>query len=199
MTSKAKLTFVISASVFLAACTVKNPAPISNQADESQNETNNAQSLNLRELLAMGKNQKCTFSISETDENNTRNSTTGTLYISGNKIAEDVQVVSSDTQIGTVNLKVVSDGAYMYSWSPNNQDSGMKFKITETADSAGSDQTNKGQGLDMDEKMALSCSNWIVDNSKFSIPSDVRFTDLNQMMEGLQNSAGGLPGFPTEE
>lgn len=192
MSKIVNLSLVIFSSLFLASCTL-NPAPNQNQSQDGN--SSKGTSFSMRELLAQGKNQKCTFFVSETGEDNTKSETSGTLYIAGNKIAEDVEIKSYDEAVGTVNMKIISDGTYMYSWSPDNKASGMKFKITDTTEDATDDTDSQRQNVDMDKKMDLDCLGWTVDSTKFSVPSDIKFTDVNQMLENLKKVTG-IPTIP---
>lgn len=192
MSKIANLSIVIFSSLFLAACTTGSTP---DQGQPQNNKDGNGTSFSMRELLGQGKNQKCTFSVSETGDDNIQSSTTGTIYIAGNKIAEDVEIKSSDETIGNVSMKVISDGTYMYSWSPDNKNSGMKVKITEPSTDATDSEDIENQNVDMDKKMDLSCSNWTVDNSKFTIPSDIKFNDIDQTLENLKKVTG-IPTMP---
>jgi starvation-inducible outer membrane lipoprotein len=93
MNNKVRLSLVIISTVFLSACTTKVPTGIQEQASDNKTpETQSEQSLStsLRDLLAMGKSQQCTVSSSSVNDKNVKTDTTGTIYISGKKMAQEV-------------------------------------------------------------------------------------------------------------
>ena len=193
MINKTRFSLVIISSVLLSACIVKTPTGIENQAGEDNTApTEQPQSSSLRELLAMGKSQKCEISSSDTDENGVKTETKGTLYFSGNKMAEEVQMTSSQKDSPpNLTMMMVTDGTYMYSWDVSKKTSGMKFKITQPTE--GDKIENKNGSVDLDKKFDMKCTNWTVDNSKFTIPADVKFTDLSEMMENIPTVPANIP------
>lgn len=196
MNNKAKLSLVILSAVLLSACNAKTPVGTENQAGENkpvETETEQSQSSSLRELLALGKNQKCTVTTTSTDDDGTKTDTVGTIYISGKKMAQEVSVTSTDKEIPKINMRMISDGSYMYTWNIETKAQGMKIKITEPTETESKGGNSQGGAVDLDEKVAMKCTNWIVDNSKFTIPSDVQFTDLSEMMKNIPTMPANIP------
>lgn len=196
MSTKSKLSLIIFTAVILSACTTKTPTGTDNNVVENQPTvapTEQSQSNSLRDLLALGKNQKCVFSASTTDDKGIKTDTTGTIYFSGKNLAEDLTSTSTDKGTPTINMHMVSDGAYLYTWDQSAKTQGMKIKITEPEE----DDTDKTKGkspVDLDEKVNMNCSVWIVDNSKFTIPTDVKFTDIEELMKNIPT----VPAIPGE-
>ena len=195
MINKIRFSLVIISAVFLSACTVKTPTGTENQAGEDKTTpTEQSQSSSLRDLLAMGQNQKCTVSTSAVDETDgTKTDTQGTIYISGKKMAQEVIVTSTDKEMPSVNMSMVSDGTYMYTWNPQKKDQGMKLKITESEGTTETKGNTAKGAVNFDEKVNVKCSPWIVDNSKFTVPTDVNFTDLSEVMKNIPTMPANIP------
>lgn len=196
MNNKARLSLCLISAVLLSACTAKVPNGTQEQAgDNKAPETQSEQSISssLRDLLAMGKSQQCTVSSSSVDDKNVKTETTGTIYISGKKMAQEVSVTSTDKDFPRVNMRMISDGSYMYTWNTETKSQGMKMKITEPEEGKTENNGKQNGNISMDDKLDVKCSNWIADNSKFNIPSDVQFTDLNEMMKNIPTMPAGVP------
>lgn len=192
MSTKAKLSLVILSAIILSACTTKAPGqqnPSGENAPEEQ-----SQKTSLRELLGLGINQKCTIATSVTDEDGIKTDTESTVFISGKKMAQEVAVTSTDKESPKVNMRMISDGEYMYTWNIENKSQGMKIKITEpTAEDKTEGTPAKASSVDLDEKVDMKCSSWIADNSKFTVPADVTFTDLSELMKNIP-TVPAIPG-----
>ena len=108
-------------------------------------------------------------------------------------MSQEVQVKSTDKAVPTINMRMISDGTYMYTWNTETKAQGMKIKITEpTAENTNTTNTNNGS-VNLDDKVDMKCSPWLVDNSKFSIPTDVTFTDLSELMKNIPTVPAGIP------
>lgn len=196
MNKKAKLSLVILSAVLFSACTAKTPAVTPDQTGENQPTAapaEQSQATSLRELLANGQNQKCTFSMSETDENDNKTTTDGTLYISGKKMAEEVQITNSGNGGMNTNMMMISDSDKIYTWDPSKKTPGMMFKMT--APTGTEDNKTQNQNVDLDKKIDMKCSPWAADESKFTVPTDVKFTDLSELMKNIPT----VPAIPTGE
>jgi hypothetical protein len=192
MSNKTLFSLVIFSAVLLSACNAK-PSIQENQAGDGNNtETEQSQS-SLRDLIALGKNQKCIVTTSNVNEEGIKTDTASTIYIYGKKMAQEVAVTTTEKNTPNVNMRMISDGEYMYSWNLENKSQGMKIKITEPSD--GGVQNTNGQtgSVNLDNKVDMKCSTWFVDNSKFTIPSDVSFTDLSELMKNIPT----VPAIPT--
>ncbi len=193
MSKKAIFPLVIFSAILLSACTAKTPIQDNLAEGDNSPETEQSQSTSMRELLAMGKSQKCTVSSSTTDDDGTKTESTGVIYISGDKIAQEVIVTSTDKDMPKIEMSMVSDGSYMYTWNTQEKNQGMKMKITETANESDEDNTSQSGAVDMDDELNVKCSPWIADNSKFSVPKDVQFTDLSEMMKNIPTMPANIP------
>lgn len=184
------LLLIIIFTVFLSACVAKTPVTENQVGEEKKTETEQSQSSSFRDLLALGQNQKCTFTTSDIQDDVTTD-TTATLYISGKKMYEEIQMVSSDKAVPNTNMAMISDGTYIYSWDISKKMPGIKIKIVEPT--PGTTEETKNQSVDMDKKFDMKCSSWLVDNSKFTVPTDIKFTDLSEMMKNIPTVPANIP------
>lgn len=130
----------------------------------------------LRSLLTIGKDVVCTF---ESSARNTESS--GTVYISST--GQMHGNFNSQNQIGSIesHMVVKADGmAYVWSGS---QGTKMNFSKIDAAASSETDTS-----VNMDAEVEYKCSDWKRDNSKFEVPTNVTFIDIDAMMKGT------LPG-----
>jgi len=115
-----------------------------------------------------GKNQYCTITYPN-------NGGSGTVYVSGQKFRGDFTTKIADGKETT--SQVVSDGVYTYVWSSESP-TGIKMKIDVTSPTASAQTGN----FNLDQQVGLNCSPWVVDASKFTIPTNIQFTDLSSMI-----------------
>jgi len=194
MSNKVKISLCLISAVLLSSCTTKTPTGTDTQAGENNSvQTEQSVTSSLRDLLTAGQNQKCAFSTSTTDEENVKTDTTGTIYIFGKKMAQDVQVISTDKTSPSINMHMISDGTYMYTWNAENKEQGMKIKITEPSPTGNTTNQSENGSVNLDDKVNMKCSTWLVDNNKFNIPTDVVFTDLSEFMKNIPTVPAGIP------
>lgn len=154
-------------------------APLTaNQANNQQQAT---EKTSLKDLLAGNRNVSCTTTY-PIDE---KTSTNGTIFVSGKKMRGDFNVTVSGKNMMTY---MIQDGTYVYVWT-SDATQGTKMKV-DAVEKATGDQTQKtNQSFDVNKQVDVKCSNWSVDESKFTPPSNVTFTDLSQMLQKLPTSA----------
>lgn len=196
---------------FLTACTAENKTTkvgnnTSTQANENSNKGSNNTSSDtqdikgsLLDLTKLGKNVTCTFEYQD-DSGKSK----GVTYVSGNKASSEFELV--DTKGETINSYTISDGDWMYMWSSAN-DQGSKIKISEIEsiknnNSSPSEKTNyEGLKNDVDYK----CKIWVPNDSKFSPPTNIIFTDMTDMInkfsdpQNLKNMCGMCNSLEGEE
>jgi len=144
-------------------------------ASASPAPTSALQPQSLRDLLALGRDQTCTF--------NDASGNSGSVYMGGAKVRGDfTTMVNSQPQAS----HMLVDGQTVYVWM-DGQAQGFKVSFDAVAD-LGSSTSN--QSVDLDQKVDYQCSDWAVDDSKFSLPSGVIFSDTSAMM------APALTGVP---
>lgn len=146
----------------------------------------------LRELLAAGVAQKCTFRSTEDV------AVEGTTYVSGGKVRSDY---TTSVEGNTMSGHMIADGTTSYIWMDGQQQGfTMTFNasdtdIPENTQTPGATKAPQ-QGLDANQAMDYSCSPWVVDGSLFTPPAEITFTDFSSMMPtgaagaGISGSAG---------
>ena len=146
--------------------------------DESQSTTSS-----IKSLLLGNKNVMCTVKYPSESGMNSE----GTVYVSANKMRGDFTMMVNDQ---STDSHMISDGEYMYSWS-SQAVQGTKMKL-EAADKPQTEQENGN--LDINQQVDLNCSNWSVDDSKFTPPAEIKFTELNIPVNTTQNQSPGQGG-----
>jgi hypothetical protein len=127
----------------------------------------------LKDLLLKNEPVQCKY-ISE--------GTTGTFYVADKNIRSDMNILADGQTI--INHMIVQDKV-SYTWTEGAK---TGFKIIAPEEEATIPAENKNSPLeqqsviDMDKKMAYSCSPWEKDMDLFNLPSDVEFTDLNALV-----------------
>jgi len=129
----------------------------------------------LKELIAGGVAQRCTFST--VDESG---SSEGTTYVAGGKMRGDFTTTSSGK---TTASHMIVDGNTNYIWM-DGEKTGFKTTIEETAETGDTPVTQdvgSQGGVSLDQRTDYKCSAWITDLSQFTPPATVQFTDLSQI------------------
>jgi uncharacterized protein YxeA len=138
----------------------------------------------LKDLLSSGVAQKCTYS--STDESGTNE---GVSYISGGKVRGDF----STTISGKVTKShMITDGKTSYIWTDGEKD-GFKMTIPDATPTSAKTDTSDSEvstEADLDQKMDYKCSAWVVDNSYFTPPTSVTFSDFSQMINPVAPQQG---------
>jgi hypothetical protein len=130
-------------------------------------------------LLSGGKNVNCSITYPN-------NKGTGTVYVSDKKFAGEFTI--KDTEGKETTGHSVSDGTYVYVWT-SAMPSGIKMKFDDVKNAA---QTN--QSVDLNQEVGLKCNPWLPDNSKFAIPSNIKFQDMSQLLQQTQQPTGTSTG-----
>lgn len=118
----------------------------------------------IRSLLAGGKNISCTVTYPE-------NGGGGTMFIADKKMRGDFS--TKDSSGKQIESHMIQDGDFAYSWMGTQ---GVKMKI-DTSVKASPAAGSAGQSVDLDKQENMNCQSWSVDNSKFTVPADVKFMD----------------------
>lgn len=124
----------------------------------------------LRSLLAIGKNTMCTFTSAHEGV-----TSSGTVYIATDgSMRGDFK---SDTSVaGNINSSMIMKDGISYAWSGAQ---GMKMNAQVTPPT----NTSTEQAVDLDAQVDYECSPWNRDDSKFNVPTNVNFIDLDAMMK----------------
>jgi len=183
---------IVMISLLLTACTANNiekkGKPSENKGSNTTNvETNEEEEISdssILDLAKLGKNAKCTYN---SDEGGTIME--GVVYVSGNKTRSDMKITTAE---GTkMDSSSITDSEWMYMWT-SETDQGTKMNLKEMEALAskyenedGSVEESDYQYKDQTQKVDYKCRPWVVDNSKFDVPTNINFIDMNEMMKGL--------------
>jgi len=144
-----------------SANTSANATPAANSSAAPQS---------LKDLLAFGGSQKCTFSDS---------GSSGTFYVSGGKARGDF----SSTVAGKTEMThMIMDGQISYVWV-DGQKQGFKMSASDMASAQSSAPAAAPKAVDANKKMDYSCSPWAADSTMFALPAGVQFMDMSAMMK----------------
>lgn len=193
MTTKLVSTLVvISFSVLLSACTKPTlPKPAQTESKTESPSENLNQKSTLKSLLGLGKNLICTYSFTDDDNKFQVKSTT---FISGKNFAQESETTNPADKTKTTKTNMISDGDFVYTWSTDQKGSGMKIKLEEPkAEDPKTPKTDVASTKEsMDTEYDMQCSSWSVDKTKFTLPTDVKFTDLSELMKNIPT----IPAMP---
>lgn len=158
----------------------KSPKPQPNSTTTTTEEKNTQSSMSgsLSSLLKSGKTQQCNFSYTDSD----RSSTQGVAYIASDKIRTDLTINSKAKES---NVYVIRNGNDNYIWGsefPN----GTGLKMTLAIDEFETSEDSK-KYFDPTKKVDYECNSWTADSSVFVPPSNVKFSDLSQMMQAASS------------
>ncbi len=183
----ASLTLILSVSFALTACKKKpvedDVFPEMDAEVEMEGDSSELFMGTVTDLLKRGKDIMCTFTHVEEGA-----TVKGTVYISSlRKMAGDFTM--ENPQFGSINMHLIRDGDYGYTWGYPTENDGTKVKLD--ADGMPTKQDKNDTGVD--EPMEYKCAKWKVDKKKFEIPSHVNFSDIsaevekiNQVMQDVQ-------------
>lgn len=136
-------------------------------------------------LLSGGKNVNCQVTYPDSKG-------TGSVYVSDKKFAGDFTMKGTDGKETTAHM--ISDGTYMYVWS-SGLPMGIKMSLEAAKNAAQNTQVN--QSVNINQEVGLNCSPWAADSSKFTIPSDIKFQDMSQLLKQAQPQAVTTPTTET--
>jgi len=119
-------------------------------------------------ILALGQNVECTFS----HDDDAGNRSSGTVYIAngGTELAGEFNIEASAS--GPMLAQIIRTGGYNYIWG-SFYPQGIKTKVVNEAELMTSDQGS------IDPDTEFSCQAWVVDSSKFIVPTTVQFMEVN--------------------
>ncbi len=143
-----------------------------NQDGQTKTDTSSAQtqepaneeSSSLKNLMGMNKSQKCEFSSTEEDV-----TSSGTFYIANNKARGDFQSTAKGT---TTKGHMIIDSIYSWLWNDGSNE-GIKFAIDQNQT-----ESNQTQSVDPNKNYKFSCDSWRADDSMFTPPANITFSEF---------------------
>lgn len=170
---------VVAAIVAVIAFTQLSKSPKTNVAQEitTPKEESGIRG-SIKSLLGVGKNVSCSVKYPESAGD-------GKIYVAGDRVRGDFTLMIDNKEMES---HMIVDREFGYFWSGTQ---GTKMKIDETEKTASPLPEGQEQTQDIDKEVDLNCSSWSVDNSKFTIPTNVQFTDMTEIMQKMQQQSGG--------
>jgi len=176
---------LLLATVTLSACgTQKVDTGKSINKEEGQK----AESfMSLKDLLGLGTSQKCTYELNSDGE-----VMKGEVAVDGKKFKQTIEIINEE---GATKVYTISDGVYYYLWNDQIKENGTKIKLEEMenlsssptgAESSVDNGEQSQQALDMNKKIDYKCNPATLSEADLALPTDVKFTDLTEMMKGWQ-------------
>lgn len=152
------------------------------QMNTDATDTETGGNTTIRELLALGENLVCTFSRSDAES-----TVDGTIYVdgAGERISGDFTITTEAA--GTMQGRMVKTENTVYTWT-DAMSRGTKMSLDATAEADASMEQHEAVGLD--EEVNYQCESWNVDESRFTIPSDIEFMDISSMMDASMDVHG---------
>lgn len=141
-----------------------SPVAIEETSEESQEAQQNEGEGTLADL--MGRTGSWTCEVNAAYEGG---SSDGTVVMNDGKLRGDFTATMAGI---TVNTSFIGRDGYMYSWT-SMLPQGFKVEMNAAAGTAG------GQGMDPSTNVNYSCMPWAADESKFVVPSDITFIEMN--------------------
>jgi len=131
----------------------------------------------LKDLISGGKNLTCQISYTASDQ-----TVAGTVYVAGEKkMRGDFTMTVNGNPMDS---HMIVDAGWGYSWTSASP-AGTKMKIEETSPTPTAGSAT--QSAELEREVEYKCSDWSPDNSKFTPPADIQFTDMSQAAANLQN------------
>jgi hypothetical protein len=183
------LILILGAGGFLFMKYSKAPNMPQTQSTNTQTEkpTNNSStSDSILSLLSGGKTVNCSIIYPDSKG-------TGSIFVSDKKFASDFTTKDSSGKESTSHM--VSDGTFMYIWSQT-MPSGIKVNLA-TAKSL-TQNSAISKSFDVNQKVGLNCSPWLPDNSKFTVPTNIKFQDMSELLKQVQPQVTTAPQTGTQ-
>jgi hypothetical protein len=127
-------------------------------------------SASLESLFSGNVNRVCTYSDDETS---------GTMYVAGERLRVEYTSTHPDQSDGGMILK---DGK-VYSWDNESMQGVVMEQVKDGEDVDGNTSSggiDEDSAFELNEDYNLNCKRWTVDQSKFNLPNNVEFHDLDE-------------------
>jgi hypothetical protein len=143
----------------------------------------------LKDLLAGGKVEKCTWSAVENG-----NGVSGTLYVSGKEFRQETVTTDAKTQAKSQNYSL-SDGTTIYTWGGMMGGRGIKISMASLENMVTGTPSGSPSQVNsvLNQQYQYQCEPWTADDSQFVPPTNITFSDMSQLiknMQGFENKYG---------
>lgn len=136
----------------------------------------------LAALMAAGAPVKCTI-VPSADNSHM----SGTFYVAGKQVRGDYSVATGgQTMMG----HMIAQTQTTYTWF-DGQPMGFKMANTLEPGNTGNVPVAESQGFDPNQKLGYQCEGWVMDASKFAVPTNIKFSEFGPSAEITTPPAGG--------
>ncbi len=133
----------------------------------------------IRSLLTSGKDLNCTVTYATTTSKGELK-TNGNIFIAGNEMRGDFTMEGASATVKDAHM--IRQGDTVFAWS-GKQGAKMSFTNLSGAGAGANSQ------VDIDQNVSYNCSDWQKDNTKFTVPTDVKIFDVSSIKV---NSVNGV-------
>jgi len=141
------------------------------------NATLNKAKGSFRSLIALGKNEECTFSGT-----NKGAASSGTVFITSTGEMRGDFTLTTSAGIKTSSMILTGGQSYVWSGTQGAKMSASFMGSAGAGANAGA-QAQSQQPVDLDSQVDYNCQSWTMDQSKFVLPTGVNFVDIEAMMK----------------
>lgn len=173
------LSFLVLVSFTLTACTIL-PKKAEQKLQDTQNKLSTNVKNKIEDIFANPGSKECTYSVAEGGTG-----TTGVIYIDGKRMAHYMKLQGDKP----LEINYIMKEDWLYSWG-NQGMPAMKMQIGELSklgDQTKDSSTTQGnidyKKLGFKSGLDLACKEWKVDESKFTVPTTLQFTDVTATMK----------------
>jgi uncharacterized protein YxeA len=171
---------IILAGAFFLMRSKSGDVASESQTADSQTQVQSEKS-SIKSLLASGSTRKCTYSV---DQDGYKSE--GTIYVANNKMRGDFTALIDGKETMS---HMINDSATSYMWT-DGVGQGMKFSISPEDVNSDQYKSAKTGAVNLDQNYDFSCDSWVVDTSKFELPSNVQFSELPKIPSFTPETAG---------
>lgn len=129
----------------------------------------------IQSLISAGKSVSCEVNYPEMEGK-------GTMYVSGSNVRSDFTTKIEEKETFS---HMIFDGDTSYIWT-DGVNQGTKFKMDPNQKFSASPAN---QTADLSKEIEMNCQDWSADNSKFSPPASVKFTDMSSLINSKSSEA----------
>lgn len=152
-----------------------NTAPMMEDGTDvsAENTNSNTKKMSFESFAKNGGSYVCTVTQNVQDiESN------GTIYMDGGKMRGEFNTSVQGMNVGTT--FIAKDG-YSYTWSSIMPNTGYKVAIAQDSVSGNSTAGTSGSyGFNAEQIGNYDCQPWTVDNSKFVLPTSIKFSEIKK-------------------
>jgi hypothetical protein len=172
------LSLVVASAFILSACTNPTTPPTGSAPTTQPTQSAQVSKKSLKDLLSLGIAQHCTWESSEDGS-----TIKGDVWVMGTKFK---QVTTITDQQGGMTINAIGDQEWVHTWN-DKMPGGIKMNLKNIAPTDAQEMNTETQ-IDLDKQMDFNCINTTVTDSDFVLPNNIKFTDISETVENLQQN-----------